>query len=324
MYTQNPNFAGSFTSDGTAKVLRFPSGIDWMEVRNYTTTAAGGAGTGVYYYWQKAPSILPDGYGFEHQKLAADESGSPVIITSGGFTYIETSTDSMYGALNSTITAISAATPPVVSLTSTAGLSTGDIVEFINVTGAQQFGGVHFEIGTVVANTSFPLTYAPTIVAGTSGSLRRVNVPMQFYPRKRFMKSITQANPAVITTTVSHGYSAGQKFRVKVPSSFGMVEMNNLIVTATAVTATTITTDVDASGFTAYAWPLTAAGPFRYAEIVPIGEASSSTYSNLLDDSVTNDAYIGISLAAGVDSPGGSSGDVILWRAGAVYSLNNE
>ena len=38
---------GSFTSDGTAKILPIRSDVDWIRVYNMTTTTAGGAGTGV-------------------------------------------------------------------------------------------------------------------------------------------------------------------------------------------------------------------------------------------------------------------------------------
>ena len=40
-YTQQ----GKFVADGTAKVIRLRGDVDWMYVKNYTTTAAGGAGS---------------------------------------------------------------------------------------------------------------------------------------------------------------------------------------------------------------------------------------------------------------------------------------
>lgn len=315
------NRQGWFTSAGTAEVIQFRNGVDWIKVWNHTTMAAGGAGTGVIFEWQRG---MANDSAREYQKLAADESMVPIIITTGGFSYVDTSSDNPLGAINSTVTAISAAAIPIASAGSTATLIAGDIVRFVNVTGAQQFGGVDFEIDTVVANTSFRLVYGPQIVAGTTGSFYPVNIPPAFYPRRRFISKITAANPAVVTTTVSHGYTVGQLVRMKVSAGYGMTQMNDLIATITAVSASTFTTDIDASAFTAFAWPLTAAAPFTHAQVIPLGEDSASTYVGLSDDATYDQGYIGMSLAAGTDSPAGATSDVIYWRAGTSFSVDNE
>lgn len=311
---------GKFTADGTAKALRIRSDVDWMRVFNYTTTAAGGAGTGVEFYWQRG---MPVDAAIEYQKLAADESMSPVVITTGGFTLAD-STANPLGAINATVTAISAAAIPIVAAASTATLVAGDIVRFVDVTGAQQFGGVDFEIDTLVANTSFRLVYAPQIVAGTTGSFYPVNIPPAFYPKRRFVSKITAASPAVVTTTVGHGYTVGQKVRLQVPAVYGMTQMNQLTATITAISASTITTDIDASAFTAFAWPLTAGVPFTHAQVIPVGEAAEEDYANLLDDGTIDGGGIGIVLAAGTDSPAGANADVIYWVAGKSFSVDNE
>lgn len=307
---------GKFTADGAAKVLKLRSDVDWMEVWNSTTRAAGGAGTGVGFYWQRG---MAADTGFEDQKLAADESLVPVVLASGGFTLIDTSSSNPLGAINATVTAISAAAIPIVSATSTATLIAGDIVRFVDVTGAQQFGGVDFEIDTVNANTNFRLVYAPQIVAGTTGSFYPVNIPPAFYPKRRFISKITKAAAAVITTTVSHGYTVGQSVRLQVPSVFGMTQINELTGKVTAVAASTITTDIDSTAFTAFAWPLTAAVPFTHAQVVPVGEEAGDT----LDDATIDQGYIGMSLAAGTDSPAGVANDVIYWRAGKAETVSN-
>lgn len=321
MATNTINQQGSFTADGTAKIIPLRNGVDWIEVDNLTTTTAGGAGTGVEFKWQRGMAVDT---GFEYQKLAADDSITKVVMATGGFTYLDTSVNNPFGAINATVTAISAAAIPIVSATSTATLIAGDIVRFVDVTGAQQFGGVDFEIDTVNANTNFRLVYAPQIVAGTTGSFYPVNIPPAFYPRRRFISSVTAATPAVVETTVSHGYTVGQQVRMKVPAVYGMTQMDDLIATITAVTAATFTTDIDAAAFTAFAWPLTAAGAFTHAQVVPLGEDSSYTYVNLLDDATVDQGYIAMSLAAGTDSPAGAANDVIYWRAGTSFNVVNE
>ncbi len=312
---------GRFTADGNAKVIKLRNGVDWMKIWNTTTIAAGGAGTGVIFEWQRG---LATDYAIEYQKLAADESMVPVIATSGGFTYVDTSADNPLGPINTTISAIDNATPPGVLATSTLGLVEGSIIRLINPVGAQQLGGVDFAIDTIVANTSFNLTYGPTIVAGTTSSFYPVVIPPAFYPKRRFIQAITAANPAVVTTTVPHGYTVGQKVRLQVPSAYGMTQMNELTATVTAVGAASITTDIDGSAFTAFAWPLTAGVPFTHAQVIPVGEAAESTYVNLLDDATIDQGYIGMSLASGTDSPAGAANDVIYWQAGTSFSVNNE
>lgn len=308
---------GKFTSAAVAKVIKLRSDIDWMEVWNSTTRAAGGAGTGVGFYWQKGMAVDT---GFEDQKLAADESLVPVVLASGGFTYVDTSSSNPLGAINATVTAISNAAIPIVSATSTTTLVAGDIVRFVDVTGAQQFGGVDFQIDTVNANTNFRLVNAPQIVAGTGGSFYPVNIPAAFYPKRRFISKITKAASAVVTTTVDHGYTVGQLVRFQVPSDYGMTQMNNLTGKVTAIAAATITVDIASTAFTTFAWPVTAAVPFTHAQVVPVGEEGVDT----LADATVDNGYIAMSLAAGTDSPAGDTNDVIYWRAGKAFSVDNE
>jgi hypothetical protein len=164
-----------------------------------------------------------------------------------------------------------------------------------------------------------------TIAAGTTGSWRKINFQPQFYPRHRSISSISVASNAVIVMTVTHGYTVGQKVRLRVPQAYGMVEADGKLVTITAVNTTTnsITVDLDTSAFTPFAFPLSAAVPFSQALVIPVGEAASEPYANLLDDATKNVSFIGMSLAAGVDSPAGSANDVIYWVAGKSFSVSN-
>lgn len=313
---------GRFTGTGNAVDIQLRSDVDWMRIYNWTTTAAGGAGTGVEFLWLRG---MTADTGIEYQKLAADESMSPVTLASGGFTLADTSSQTP-GALNTTVTAVSNAAIPIVSATSTAGLVSGDVVRMINVTGAQQLGGIDFTIDTLVANTSFRLPYMAQIVAGTTGSFRRIPYDPIYYPRRRFIASVTQAASAVVELTVTHGYTAGQEVRFLVPAAYGMTEMNNLTGTITAINTTTntVTVDIDSTAFTAFAFPLTAAVPFTPAVMIPVGESAESAYQNLLDDATENQAYIGMRLAAGTDSPAGALNDVIYWVAGKSFNVTNE
>jgi hypothetical protein len=312
---------GRFTGTGNAVDLVLRSDIDWLRVYNTTVLAAGGAATGVEFQWLRG---FPAAAQILYTKLAADDSITATYATTGGFTLIDTS-DQTPAALNTTVSAVSTAATPLVSATSTAGLSNGDIVRMINVAGAQQLGGMDFTIGNLVANTQFELSYMAQLGgAGTTGSFRRIPYDPIYYPRRRFISTITQAASAVVELTVTHGYTVGQEVRFLVPAAYGMTEMNNLTGTITAVATNTVTVDIDSSAFTAFAFPATAAVPFTPAVMVPVGEAAEESYVNLLDDATTNTGYIGIQLAAGTTSPAGALNDVIYWVAGKSFSVTNE
>ena len=317
---------GQFTSDGTSKDIDIRSDVDWMEVRNLTvadddtqTTAIG-----VEYYWQRG---YADDSGMEYKKSnAANASNLITLLASGGFTLLDTASQAP-GVLVSTITAVSNATPPVVTNTGINGLSAGDIVRMIDIAGGQQLGGIDFTVGnSTLSDTTFSLDYMATIVAGTTGSWRRLPNEPQFYPRRRTISAVTTAGSAVITMTVTHGFTVGQAVRIKVPSAFGMVEMDNLIgnITAISTANNTITVDIDSSAFTAFSFPLTSGVPFSLSEVVPVGETASGAFANNLDGATDNISIIGMKLAAGVDSPAGVTSDVISWRAGKSFSVTNE
>ncbi len=308
---------GSFTSDGTAHELDIRSDVDWMEVINYTQMATQQTpGRGVRFEWQRG---MAAGTGVEYTKADGADTLQGETLASGGFTLLDTSVQTP-GALTSTITAISTAAIPVVTNSGVNGLIANDVVRIINVTSAQQLGGIDFTVGNnTLSNTTFSLDYMAQLgLAGTSGSWRRIPFQPQFYPRKRTISAITQATSAVITMTVTHGFTAGQAVRFNVPAAYGMTEMDNLIgnITAVSTANNTITVDIDSSAFTAFAFPATAAVPFSLAEVIPVGETANDTYANSLNGATDNVSIIGMLLGAGIDGPAGSTSDVIYWRAG--------
>lgn len=312
---------GRFTSTGAAVDLNLRMNPDWVRVYNLTVLGAAGNDVAAEFFWMRG---IQNGSGIRYVKTSTTNALAASVANIGlGITLTDTS-ESNLGAINATVTAISNAAIPVVSASSTSGLGEGSVVRFVNVAGAQQFGGIDFEIDTVVTDTSFKLPYAPQIVAGTTGSFYPVKYDPNFYPRRRFISKITKASAAVITTTVSHGLTAGQKFRINVPASFDMTQIDGLVATAVSVTASTITTDIDSLAFTTFAWPLTADVPFTPATITPLGMAATSTYQNSLDDATQDLGKIILTLAGGAQSPAGVTSDIIYWQAGVSFSVDNQ
>lgn len=318
---------GSFTSTGANVTLQLRSDLDWMMVYNTTQGAASQTtAVGVKYYWQRG---FPAGAKWTTFKSnAVNAANLEQYITSSGFTLIDSSVQTP-GVLQS-LTDISDASIPVVSATNI--LAAGSVVRLINVAGAQQLGGYDFTVGyNTLTSGTFSLDYMQEIVAGTTGSFRQIIFDPIYYPRLRFITNITQATQAVVTLSVTHGYQIGQDVRIVVPAAFGMVEINNLQGTivdidTTLTTGNTITLNIDSSGFTAFAFPLTAAVPFTPALIVPIGEDTAGALSqgvDILTDATLNTSYIGVNLTGGVNCPGGADDDVMYWVAGKSFSVTN-
>ncbi len=323
-------FSGRFTSDGTSTFIPLPSGVDWMHVRNETVSYAAGADTGAEFYWQRGDT---NGRGTIYVKTTTTNALQVGQIAANSGFFLTDKTINVPGA-SVALTSISNATPPVVATGSTAGLVNGDIVRIFSTTGAQQLRGIDFTIGSIVSNTSFTLAFMRSIAAATTGTYRRIPYNPYFYPSTRIISKISAASQAIVTMTVTHEYKVGQKIRFVVPTvnstAFGMTELNGVEATIVAINqadangvTNTITVDVDTSGFTAFAWPLTAAGDFTPAQIVPVGQNTAESLDlgvDILSDATFNTAQFGMTLAAGTLSPAGAANDVITWVAGKSFN----
>lgn len=321
---------GRFVSNGSAKVLQLRSDVDWMYVYNETVSYAAGAGTGAVFYWQRG---MTNGRGVIYTKTAVTNAlAIGQIAANAGFFLVDSSDQTPGPSLS--LTGITNGATPVVNTSNTASLSAGDVVRIYSTVGALQLGGLDFTVDTIVPSTSFELAYMAQIVNANpgAGTFRRIPFNPLFYPRRRFISAITQASQAVVTLTVTHGYTVGQKIRFIIPTvtsaRYGMTELDGVEATIVAINTTTntITVDVDTTGFTAFAFPLTADPGFTPAQVVPIGQNTAESLSagvDILADATVNQGYIGMILPAGTGSPGGVSEDVIYWVAGVSSSVDN-
>lgn len=310
---------GKFTSTGASQTLNIRSGVDWIKVLNYTDNTQ--------YFWQYG---MAAGVG----KITAANGTTASLGAGLGFYPIDTSLN-VPGA-SVVLTAISGAAIPVVSTGNTGGLANGDIVRLYNVTGGVQLNSIDFTIGAINANVSFTLAYMSQIVAANAGTFRRIPYNPIFYPRNRYIVSISQAVEAVVILTVTHGYKVGQVVSFVVPSvggsaaSYGMTEINGLQGTILDIDTATnsITVDIDTTAFTAFAFPTTAqaAAGFTQAQVVPVGMNTAEGLDSgvdILSDATINTGLIGIQLVGGANSPAGAANDVIYWTSGNSFSISN-
>jgi hypothetical protein len=111
-----------------------------------------------------------------------------------------------------------------------------------------------------------------------------------FKPTVRLIASITQGNPATITTAISidtiaqpniidygiHDYVSGTIARLYIPESCGMPQANGLTGTITVTGANTFTIDIDTTEFSPFAIPTNPnVHTNTCAMVVPIGEDNS-------------------------------------------------
>lgn len=303
---------GTFTSDGTAQKINLPSSADYFVAYNLTQAATTQTtGRGIKFEWFPE---LADGYALRTAKEDSANAIEITTVTSGGFTYRTARPDPEAVV---TATAITNASPAVVSAVAH-GYSVGDRVRAYGTTGMLEIGGMDFTVTAVPTADTFTLGYLDAsgfAAAATAGSFRRLPEDGAVEPESQFITSITQAASAVVTLGVTHDFVVDQLIELTVPSEMGMVEMNGLTGKVTAVSSAnnTITLDIDSSGFTAFAFPTSAAAKGNFASVAPAGQRNSYDVDSVPFRSGQFSPYM--YLSAGAQSPAGSSADVIVWEA---------
>ena len=273
-------YSGSFTSANPAARhdVVLPQGQpDYFRIRNRTAWGDDAAETSVEANWWRGMAFDA---GQTMDQAVTSGALSTEAITTNGFRFIDTANPPQFAALATT--AISVANPAVCTMADTGSIAVGDVVRLDNTTGMLQVAGYDFEVTAVTTNTSVTLNLdsnvQPFAAAATAGNVRLI-IPGRFYPRWRYIvplgaaAGITQAANAVFSTSVAHDFTVGEKVTFRVPSAYGMTEMNNLVGSVTAVGTYTVTTDIDSSAFTAFNFPTSAvyAAGVSPAIIMPAG-----------------------------------------------------
>jgi hypothetical protein len=319
----NAVLTGTFTTPATLApiTLTLPSGASEIKLVNVSDFASAGANTNIIF--AEGFSSLPAGSATVDYKTngaaTLNVTTAKTMLSTGGFTFISDSAGQNNGA-DVPITGINQINHPL-ALSGTTG-AIGDVVRVYGTTGMLQIAGMDFTVTAVNAGVSQTLGYLDAsgfVAPATAGFYRKlpfqggasltspsIATSPRYYPRNRFITGITATNPAVVTMSVAHSFQIGEKVRLIVPAEFGMTQMNGLLATITDVahsaTVNSITLDIDASTFTAFAFPTsaTAATGINFAQVVPVGEAATVPYANLLDDATRNASINGVIIDTGV------------------------
>lgn len=321
---------GNFTCAGVGVNIPLPSDCDYFVATNVTQMGTTqDTGRCVRGEWYKNGVNANDTANLGLRWKKSDASSAINIdsfatsTASDGFTYVS-SVPNVEAAVTGG-TAITNANPAVVSITNT--YNEGDRVRLYSTTGMLQIAGMDFTISSVSGSgfTLSGLDASGFAAAATAVSARRISKYDAVEPRYLYITNISQASSAVVTVSTSHNYVVGEMVHFNVPQEFGMQEISQLSGKVTAVSSYTLTVDIDSSAFTAFAFPTSAnsATSKKFATLTPAGQkVEYNTVSGLqtgYDFSYppfhTGQFAPYINLAAGANSPAGSSGDVIVWQA---------
>lgn len=297
--TFNARFSGSFTSAKPAARhdVVLPQGQpDFFRIRNRTAWGDDAAETSVEANWWRGMAFDA---GQTIDQAVTSGALSSEAITANGFRFIDTANPPVFAEL--VATAITNAEPAVVSMASTGSIAVGDVVRISDSTAMLQISSYDFQVTAVTANVSITLQLdASAFAAAATAANVRLFIPGRFYPRWRYIvpledaAGISQATQAIICTSVDHDFSVGEKVTFRVGSSYGMVEIDEVVATVLSVgtmaegAAYTVVSDgsavnalridLDTSAFTAFALPTSAlfAAGLTPAVILPAGAGPQS------------------------------------------------
>lgn len=325
---------GSFTSTGAGVKIPLPSSADYFKTWNITQLSASNPNTvtnGEWFGAKFGAGASAAGLGIKTVKTTAMLESAFAAGT--GFTYV-TSAPVIEAQAANAITAITAASPAVVSQTNT--YSNDDVLYLYNTTGMLQIAGMPFQISSVSgsAYTLIGLRAAGFAAAATAGFTRRVSKFNAVEPEFLYITEITQATQAVVRTSVdpTQHYVVGMKIHFSVPASFGMTQINQMTGKIVAVSAAnyTVTVDIDTTAFTAFAFPASTSSPTAqlFATYAPAGASTQFDPVTLVQTGYdfqkqpfrTGEFVPYLFLTGGAQSPAGAASDIINWMA---YKLEN-
>lgn len=93
-----------------------------------------------------------------------------------------------------------------------------------------------------------------------------------YQPAMRIIASITNANPAVVTTTFNHLYNNETIVRLDIPPGYGMQQINQQFGPITVTGATTFTIPIDSTLYDTFTTPTGYPQNAQQAQVVPFGE----------------------------------------------------
>lgn len=252
-----------------------PSGpYDFIELRSLGKATSYTDGWGeasdaqaIAWWWERS---MPQSYA--KGILQSSEGSTPQLpamtsynLSALGIRQYNTANPPVFAALATTAITGSAGTY-VVTMAETGDIQVGDYVRLYGTTGELQLAGYKFQVTAVTNDTSITLGYMASggqVLAAdaTAGSVLKY-IPNQMYPRYSWIANISRAAQAVVHFTAKNDYVPGEILSFRVSAAYGMKEINNVharvLSVTNSATVSSVTLDLDTTGFTAFAFPTSA------------------------------------------------------------------
>src|SRR5689334_3733197 len=98
-----------------------------------------------------------------------------------------------------------------------------------------------------------------------------------YQPAMRLIASITNSNPAIVTTTFANQYLDGLSVRLDLPPAVGMQQANGQVGVITVLTDVSFSVTIDTTTYDAFAIPMDAPDSVDIcAQVVPVGEVAET------------------------------------------------
>ncbi len=287
---------GSFTSTGAAQIINLPFKPQYVRFTNYTNAFTAPAANQVV----EAEWYSSMGQGFAVQKVydATPDLVMDSVIVNGISTF-EAGQLLQFGP-TLTVTDITKAAAAAITTSGNHNLASGDVVILEGLfqsttTGMPQIDGIPFTV-TVTGATTFTIPWNTnqsnyTVISGAATGTpraKKVLYPYIYFPGQTFISAITTGTTTTIVTTEAHNFVVGQQVAFRIPSQWGMTQLNSLPNTTTpgspiyayviAVTNyNTIVVNVDSSAYTAFSSNQTVASVpgLSYPQIVAVGDVNT-------------------------------------------------
>jgi len=95
-----------------------------------------------------------------------------------------------------------------------------------------------------------------------------------FQPAMRVVTAITNANPALVTTSFANNFESTDIVQFYMPLGFGMQQINGLMGHVTVVSPTTFSVNINTLNFDVFSDPSNG----QFAQVIPIAESNSTIY----------------------------------------------
>lgn len=259
---------GKFTSTGAAKVINLPFQPDYIELINYTASAAFTDHRVLSAQWDVN---MGQGFAIAQVKNTTYQTDSVIV---NGFSTFSAGLSLQYGAVQQVVSSTKGTTT---SFEVTAhGYSVGDIVVFEGLystqftAGMPQMSNMPFRINTVtdannfiVAWNSNNASYTNLAASPAGATVKKVLYPFLYAPGISFINAVTTGTTTTIGTTAPHNLVVGQEVAFRIPSVWGPFQLNSLPNTAlpgspiyayvvSVTDARTVVVNINSTGYTAF------------------------------------------------------------------------